>query len=232
LAALEGLISLRDRLARASGFATRRDMQELQYRATLDGLLHDYGARRGYCPLGWAANSSLLYLVARCINELKIGSVLELGVGQTTLLLDSLRSQRGFELVSVEHDPEWCAHVQSKCEHAITLTSLRQRTYKGISYRGYGLELPMRKFDLIIVDGPPGGAKWPRFDVVPLAATHLPEDFVIIMDDAERPGERRTGRKLLQQLDSCGIAYREARIRAAKTQLLVASGAMRLAASF
>src|SRR3954454_17352761 len=44
-----------------------------------------------YYPVGHAANHSLLYLVMRCVQELRLAEILELGAGQPTILLDQAK---------------------------------------------------------------------------------------------------------------------------------------------
>ena len=42
-----------------------------------------------------------------------------------------------------------------------------------------------------IADGPPGNTKGGRYGLLPIMRSRLAPDVVILLDDAERPGEQR-----------------------------------------
>src|SRR5215469_14551483 len=60
-------------------------------------------------PVESAANYSLLYVILRAYLELPISRVLEIGSGQTSLLLDSLSKseRRSLSVLTIEHDKHW-----------------------------------------------------------------------------------------------------------------------------
>lgn len=191
-----------------------------------EAILKERGLNKAFFPFKSSANSSLLYLIARCFREFNIKSVLEMGVGQTTFLLDELRKNMEFEIVSLEHDPSWRTDIQQRVQHPIALAPLVSDQFDNIEFSFYDCkdELKSKKFDLIIVDGPPGiGQRWPRFGIVPIVRQNLASDFVIIVDDAERRGERRTCSRLKKELKAQSILHHTNLVRAAKTQFVVAS---------
>jgi hypothetical protein len=52
----------------------------------------------------------------------------------------------------------------------------------------------------------------------------LPADFVLILDDAERPGEQDTIALIHDRLNADGVKYNVGVVRAAKTQAVFAAG--------
>ena len=83
-----------------------------------------------------------------------------------------------------------------------------------------GLEFP----DLIIIDGPIAGKKlYPRTNIIDLIPNNLAEDFIIILDDAERDGEKRTADLIFDKLVENEIDYVKSYKIATKTQLIITS---------
>ena len=83
------------------------------------------------------------------------------------------------------------------------------------------------KFDFMLVDGPFGqGVVLSRFTAVEIAAAHLDEEFIVVFDDAERFGERRTIRKFEAMLRARDQKVLRSTTRAHKWQVVLASGAI------
>ena len=58
----------------------------------------------------------------------------------------------------------------------------------------------MSGFQVIVVDGPFGSRRLSRNNVMDLLNDSLPLDFVILMDDTHRPGERETEMRVMDRL--------------------------------
>jgi len=156
-------------------------------RLALDSILREHSHKVALHPGGWAASASLLCTVARLVTELPIKNVLELGCGQTTLLLAALKKQMEFKLTTIEHDAGWAELITKNSGHEIDLAAL---TFDG---NGYVLNDLPGPFDLIIVDGPPGtGTKWSRSGALSVVGQHMAHPFVVIVDDTHRRGEAAT----------------------------------------
>ena len=77
---------------------------------------------------------------------------------------------------------------------------------------------------MIIIDGPIGFKKnYPRTNIIDLLPQNLAEDFVIVLDDAERIGEKNTAKLIFEKLDACNIKYKKSYKAGLKTQLLITS---------
>lgn len=191
---------------------------ELHYQLVFDAAI----ARSGIpvpplFPLGRAANSSLLYLIFRLLQDFPQLNVLELGAGQSTVLLDALhRAGRATGLTTLEHDAGWAAAIGREVGHAPRLAPLRDESLLGVATRVYDVELTDH-FDCIIVDGPEGTPRQSRWGALQLLQQNLAPEFVVIFDDAERPGERDTISRFLTLHPEAGHVF----IHAAKSQCLV-----------
>lgn len=218
---------------------TRRDTEpalEIVYYQLLKEIANFRGISRTYYAVGSAANYSLLYLIARVLVELKPASVLDIGCGQSTLLINDLvRTLEGPEpfVTSLDHDAHWAGIIAAQVRHRVVTSPLRRTNVAGHVTDTYDWSLPelMGPFNLAVVDGPIGRAQFSRVGALALAG-RMAEDFVIIMDDVDRQGERDTADLLLASLRARGMDVREGWTRAAKSQRVFAGGAFEAAAYF
>jgi predicted O-methyltransferase YrrM len=179
-------------------------------------------------PVGNAANAGLLYVIFRLLEEFRGLDVLELGAGQSTLLLDALaRAGRLGSLLTLEHDPAWAARLGAKVAHEVRHAPLRSATVEGFAADQYDADLH-RRFDLVLVDGPVGTARRSRWGALGLLQAHLADEFVVVFDDAERPGERETIARFLELRPAAGHVF----VHAMKSQALVFTEKYRAVAAF
>ena len=101
--------------------------KELLYERLFSNGLSRLQLENRYYPTGVAANFSLMYILLRCITELPVRRVVELGCGQSTLLFDALRQLRPIEITTLEHDRDWARRIQKHVEHEITCADLVSR---------------------------------------------------------------------------------------------------------
>lgn len=150
-------------------------------------------------PVRGAANWSLLYLLLRLTTETSLTRVLELGAGQSTLLLDAVSRMKPLSITTLETDPDWAARIGSKVSHPVVTCKLTTRKIHGHhseAIDGY----PDGAYDLVLVDGPMGGkprrSRWASLEVL---ERQLGDEFVVVFDDAERRGEQDTIKEFLRQ---------------------------------
>ena len=181
-----------------------------------------------FYPVGSAANHSLLYLIARILRETPVRSVLELGAGQSTILLDRMRKPiaRDIAIGTLEHDELWVKRVQADVAHSIYHAPLAPRKGFTTPYYDHPLISEGPPIDFLIIDGPPATTRTPlaRLGAIDVIASRLASDFIIVIDDAERPGERQLGMEIERVLRKRGITFRQNMVRAAKSQIVIASG--------
>lgn len=130
-----------------------------------------------------ALNSELTLLV----SGLKAGqTVLELGSGYTTrLIAAALPKDCGF--VSLEHSEQWYNDIVAKdptlrryVRHAPLIDSGLGNQFYDLS----GLDSVLqRSVALLLIDGPPGGKRWPGAF---LLTKFLAREFVVLADDMNR----------------------------------------------
>jgi predicted O-methyltransferase YrrM len=179
-------------------------------------------------PVGSAANAGLLYVLFRLLEAFPGCGVLELGAGQSTLLLDALaRAGRVGSLLTLEHDPAWAARLGTRVAHEVRHAPLRSATVEGVAADQYDTALD-RRFDVVLVDGPVGTPRRSRWGALELLQAHLADEFVVIFDDAERPGERDTIARFLDLRPAAGHVF----VHATKSQALVFTEKYRAVAAF
>ena len=208
---------------------------EGSYRHLFLRELERLGEQDTYFPVGGAANYSLLYLILRIATELKPRKALDVGCGQSTWLWDRMRAAGLVEHVwTLENDPGWAAEIGPKVSHPILVSELRSMvTAAGVvETYDWARAKTLGPFDVIGVDGPYGQPRRSRAGVLALLDDTLPQDFVLFMDDAERPGEQETVGLIHDRLTAMGRDYSAGVLRAAKTQVVFAAGAYRKAAFY
>lgn len=184
-----------------------RFAQETLYQAIFDSALR---ALRVDAPPFYAtksgANYSLLYSLLRSVTETPAKRILEVGAGQTSLLLNTLKQIRpDLQITSLETDPDWRDWIANRVDHAVVHSSLSRQIIEGVEVKGFfdlsGLQ--GKTFDLVLVDGPPGAQKRnARWAVLPILRNHLAGEFLVIFDDAERSGEQDTIKQFARSCDN------------------------------
>lgn len=173
--------SLRESIIRRTG---KRDRYEIMCRLALDGILREQGVNVALHPGGWAASASLLMVLARIVTELPINKILELGCGQSTIMLTEFARILDLQLTTIEHDADWAELIMKRSGHEVTLAALNG------DGTGYVLNQLPGPFDLIVVDGPPGtGDAHSRSGAFDVIRRHLASPGVVVIDDTHRLGE-------------------------------------------
>lgn len=211
------------------------EAMEVVYRDLFLRDLARAGVEDRFTPVGAAANYSLLYLVLRCYVELPVRNILDVGAGQTSLLLDALqrRMGRADRIVTLEHDADWAARIGSQVSHTVLRRDLVEMRIHGRRTRMHDTTGLTGPFQLIIMDGPPGSPRYSRLGVVHLMQTVRDRrDAVVILDDVDRASEWQTVQACRRYLRDEDVTFRDTEIRAAKHQWLCATGNLMQAAYF
>jgi len=214
------------RTSRRNSYAAVMHSNELLYERMFSNALPRFEVENRFYPVKSAASYSLLYLILRIVTELPVKSVLELGAGQTSLLLDGLATRYDLDVMTAEHDERWINKMQQQVAHTIHHVPLTNKTLHGYSSEVYDfslLSLPA-SIDFILVDGPIGRRSKSRWGCLDLIPSLLAEDFVLIFDDAERKGELETIAEVLKILDAQGRTYSVGVTESIHSQVLIAGG--------
>ncbi len=214
------------RSTRKNNYAAVMQANELLYERLFSNALPRFGVENRFYPVKSAATYSLLYLILRIVTELPVKSVLELGAGQTSLLLDGLAKQFNLEINTVEHDHHWMTKIQRQVAHTISRVPLVDKSINGYSSEVYDfskLNTPER-IDFMVIDGPIGRRTKSRWGCLALIPRLLADDFVLIFDDAERKGELETIEVVLNLLEAQGLSYSVGVTESVTSQVLIAGG--------
>jgi len=199
-------------------------IDEMLYFELFRDRLRDLGLPMVYRPFGAGANSSMLFLVLRCVELHRPARVLDLGSGQSTLLLDALRDHFPMEIQTVEGDAGWHAEISSRVRHDVRLCAVQPRKHQGHRMPAYNLPDDIRggAYDLVLVDGPGSAARFGRvgaLDVIPQAVA---PGGVVVFDDTDRRGEQETVALAEAALSKAQGSMRRLVYRARGGQILLA----------
>lgn len=183
----------------------------------------------------WAGNYSLFYVLYRILNEIKPQNILELGLGETTKMIQAYKKDNNSNAncITVEQNKDWI-DIRIKNDisidlinllhipvHTINIDGKQTSAYKGLVD---ALKPFDQKFNLILIDGPNGSLNFSRYNIIELVTEgFLASDFIIIVDDYERNGERQTIEKLLELLQQKNIKFEVGDYVGEKHQRLIVS---------
>jgi hypothetical protein len=152
--------------------------------------------RRAWGNEGFSADSTYVTEVARRVMA-SPGPVLECGSGLTTLVAGVLAEKRGLEVVSLEQDRDWAAHIHRALrKHDLETVRVEYaplREYSGyVWYDVSGIQLPAM-IDLVLCDGPAVFDNWGRlhekwrYGVLPVLKERGISIREILLDDVDEP---------------------------------------------
>lgn len=191
----------------------------------------NFGMRNDFYPVGAAASYSLMYLLTRIMKELPIQNVIEFGSGQSTVLIDRIK-EPCCSHTAYEQNTVWANILRvrlSDCDYRER--DLMPMKHNGVSYPGYQ-DLEIQPFDLLLVDGPNGTDEFSRFTCIPLIEANVSSEFIIIIDDASRPGEQDTIRHLTAYLSKKKVDFKLNYLSGRTTQALITTPKYRAASYF
>lgn len=170
-----------------------------------------------FSPGRWALGYPALYALYRILNEFHPQNILELGLGQSSVM--TLQYASAFPNVNhiiMEHDKTWIDFFEKT--HSISNNSklmhmnIEYVTYNNVEnvrvYQDFINKLGENtRFDFVIIDAPIGGDMkcFSRIDVISMISDYLSEQFVIMLDDADRMQERRTMNEIDKKFKDSGI---------------------------
>jgi hypothetical protein len=196
---------------------------EIVFQRIFDRQCANAGIRNDFYPVGAAACHSLMYLLFRVLSEEPVDSIVEFGSGQSTLLIDRIKPAAARH-VCYEEDPAWHEHLGARltgCDYR--RADLVAKAAGSVRYEGYGgLDAP--EFDILLVDGPRGVDRFSRYDCVPVALGNARRQYLIIVDDADRRGEKDTIGHLVDGLRGRGDDVKLSYGRGRTAQALITAG--------
>lgn len=189
--------------------------------------------RRDFIPIKAAANYSLLCILYIVLDYFKPQKILELGLGQTSKLTSQYAQNKCKSAIVniIEHDQEWIEYFSSQFKTSANVKVIKKDIIEfelnGVpskKYEDLSDVVQDDKYNLILIDGPFGkDLKYPRTNILDLIPNNLADDFIIILDDVQRPGEMNTAKLLSKLLNANGIKYHKKFRYGLKTQCILAS---------
>ncbi len=159
----------------------------------------------------WAGNYTFFYVLNRILTDYKPKAIIEFGLGESTKFISTFIDNylKDTTLKTIEHDANWKNQFLKNFKISdnvnIQVLDLVENEVEGYKTNGY-LEILNKittVYDLYIIDGPFGTSNYSRYDIVNLAKTfQSTNEFIIIMDDYHRDGEKQTAHKVIEVLNS------------------------------
>ena len=163
---------------------------------------------KNYLP--WTKSAMRPSGLVAVLNEITINQrkcIVECGGGISTFYIARLLKEKGGRLYTVEHDRQWCELLKQELakENLSEYVSIifaplnssnieiKQENTDWYDLSTLKEQLSSLKIDLLIVDGPPAyeiKKQLSRYPAVPFLSTYLAENYAIILDDIDRPGEQ------------------------------------------
>jgi len=157
---------------------------------------------------GWAASPDYLLVILKeflkLIKRKRTITILEAGSGVSTVILGIAINKFSPEsrIFSLEHDYDFFLKTQEELDFhglkAVNLLYAPLVSYeiKGDEWLWYDttelLKNLDQRIDLLVIDGPPEITQdIARYPVLPVLKEKLSDDFVLVLDDAYRKGEKR-----------------------------------------
>ena len=168
------------------------------------------------------------------VNEICPKRILDLGLGQSTRMIGqyTMANEDVTHLV-VEHDSEWIAFFKQAValndRSRIIQLDREMEPYKEAPqvrvFKGFAEQFKNEKFDFISIDAPFGldMKQYSRIDVLKILPDCLADDFIIMIDDTDRSGERQTVKEMIAKLENSGISYKTGKYAGNKECIIICS---------
>ena len=189
-----------------------------------DIVANHYLAPLSTSYLPWTKSAMRPSGLVAVLNEIIINRrkwIVECGGGISTFYIARLLREKGGHLYTIEHNEQWCELLMQELSKedlskyvsvifAPLISSEIKIDNENTDWYDLSIlekQLSSLKADLLIVDGPPAyelEKQLSRYPAVPFFLTYLAEDYTIILDDINRPGEQEVLQAWEQQL---GIVF-------------------------
>ncbi|MSO28219.1 MAG: methyltransferase domain-containing protein [Candidatus Planktophila sp.] len=171
----------------------------MDFKATIPGLR------------SWAASADVLLTLLSISKRIKPKVVLDLGSGISTLVL--AKATPSAKVFSIDHLQEFAGKTRSLLQdHDITNVDLRVAPLKplagGSDWYDISALSDIDQIDLLFIDGPPGSKDdTARHPVIEQCLSKLSPKAVIVLDDANREGERDLAEMFLKALPGYELEF-------------------------
>lgn len=165
----------------------------------------------------WAGNYPFFYFLQRILDEVGPKKILEFGLGESTKMINAyIEHYRNVdEYLIIEHNKNWKEQFLNKNKSSevldIRICELEEKEFKNKSYKSYKYLsniIQDKKFDFYLIDGPFASTHYSRFDCM-LCFSNISktDNFIILLDDSHRKGEKETLKELKANFKNKDIEY-------------------------
>ncbi len=167
-------------------------------------------------PGGMAVGYDYLYVLCRILQILQPKSILEIGLGQSSKLLLNYYNNHSCTYDIIEQSKDWYEFFQVENDvpsgvnvHIRPMITKYSDIYNSEINCFSEIETIVRnkKFSLISIDGPWGSDGVSRTDLLPYIPDCLENNFVILLDDYNRIGEKEMVRLLEDNMIENNIKF-------------------------
>lgn len=181
----------------------------------------------------WAIGYNYAYVLARVLEEFRPTNILECGLGQSSkIIVDYVSAYNVTSYDIVEQDKNWVdffsanANFSERIQFNIRNIIESENRFGGEKtyiYEDFGSIVTGKKYDLLSIDGPWGSEKYSRIDVLEHIPSILKENFVIMIDDYNRSGEKNMVELLKERLRASNIVYYTGKYEGTKDVCIIVS---------
>lgn len=189
--------------------------------------LREVGIDDQFAPVGGAASYSLLYILLKSVSAFKPQRAVELGAGQSTILLEAMRKRSLWtgSLQTLEEDRVWATAISARTGSHVIYAPLSRRRVHGRNVFAYDNSgLGQGDIDFLLIDGPRGTPRWSRFAATEYLGQMAKDRFLVIMDDHNRFGEQQTMGYIETKLRQTHGQFAALTIRSSKHQRILIKG--------
>ncbi|MBU2952150.1 hypothetical protein KO493_15725 [Tamlana agarivorans] len=189
----------------------------------------------------WAGNYTFFYILNRILTDYKPNSIIELGLGESSKFISVFieNYSKDTSHLIIEESSDWRDSFNSNFKlfqnSKIEVCNLVTKQVRGVETNGYDQieNFTNSKFDLYIVDGPLGSLNYSRYDILKFVENlGASDDFIIIVDDYHRNGEKETANELATLFDAKKIKINTAVYAGVKSLIVFATEKYKYATSF
>jgi len=191
-------------------------------------------------PGRWAGSYSFFYILSRILIDYKPTKILEFGLGESSKFVSSMidNELKDSTHIIIEHSYDWIIAFNTRFKLAANskiktheITSQKFNDFECLTYKNL-VEYSDKIMDLYLVDGI-SSDRYSRFYILDLLVNvKSTDEFIIIIDDYERVGEKDTANELINFFEAKKINIHKGVYSGSKGQLVIATEKYKFSVSF
>ncbi|HQW56643.1 MAG TPA: hypothetical protein PK076_10970 [Saprospiraceae bacterium] len=229
------LSTFRRIIANLKSTVNHRGTDELLYAQKFNICLKNYTwiKNKAIFPGQWAAGFPLMYILCRILNSGVYRNILEFGLGESSKLTSQIIQLRPETQIDIiESNQEWIDFYRSEINSTNVIIHRKNLIQSSVNNKNINVYqnlldgIESKKYGLILIDGPLGSPAYSRHQIVDIFEANLLEkEYVIIIDDYNRPGEKQTATILMERMKAAGLEFYSGVYSGEKETLVLASAA-------